>query len=88
MTRVARRRGGAVPPGGALYCGAIHPDADRRAEFGRRVHGYRLPATLPVAVTPTRRILADFTEVRPGCYGLRCTCGAITEFEPMEVGDG
>ena len=85
---VRRGQGPVVPPGAPLHCAALHPDGGRREGFSRQVHYTRLPATLPVAVRHTRRILTDLDEVRPGHYGIRCTCGAINEFEPVEVRDG
>lgn len=88
VTTARRRTGRIIPPGAPLYCAALHPDGDRREEYTRQVHHTRLPATLPVAVRHTRRILADYAEVRPGYYGVRCTCGAVNEFEPVEVRDG
>lgn len=75
-----------IPAGGDLHCYAPHPDADRRSEYDRQTHGVRLPATLPVPVRMTRRVLSDLGDVRPDCYGIRCTCGAVLEFEVVEYG--
>lgn len=83
-----RRTGPVIPAGAPLHCAALHPDGGRREEYARQVHHTRLPATLPVAVRHTRRILEDYEEVRPGSYGIRCSCGAVNEFEPVEVDDG
>lgn len=81
----AEDRQDVVPAGGALHCGAAHPDGRRKTVFAGRVHGVRLPAILPVPVIPTRRILTDFAEVLPGRIGIRCTCGAVNEFTPAEA---
>lgn len=78
------RPGPVLPAGAALHCPAPHPDGERRDVYSRLQHGERLPAVLPFPVRSTRRVLSDFGEVREGCIGVRCSCGAVIEYQPVE----
>lgn len=90
-TMIAPRlgRGPVIPPGTPLYCMAPHPDARKHAEGEYPAvapHMVRLPATLGVPVRRTFRVLDDFAVVPPGCFGVRCACGAVNEFEEVRGG--
>ena len=78
------RPGPVIPAGAPLHCPAPHPDGERRDDYSRLQHGERLPAVLPFPVRSTRRVLVDFAEIREGCIGVRCSCGAVIEYQPVE----
>jgi hypothetical protein len=65
-----------------LVCCAPHPRGHKTSRFAGRVHGIRLQV-VPFRATPTYRIVSDWSEVSPGCIGVKCSssdCGLISEY--------